>query len=133
MLHYAQSTMVVESLNKQVSLSSIVTVHVGKDFVTVGNIMCRVALIYDYHKTLQMFRYWNGEGGVRIVLFAQVVPVPYSVKCDFPYCCVSMHVHDKCLDSPSITRCKENQNTQVLKINKKFCEAALRQEETLKY
>jgi uncharacterized membrane protein YdjX (TVP38/TMEM64 family) len=72
--------MVVESLNKQVSLSSIVTVHVGRDFVTLGNIMCRVALIFDYHKALHMFRYWNGEGGVRIILFARVVPVPYSVK-----------------------------------------------------
>jgi len=79
-LHYAQSAMVVESLNKQVSLSSIVTVHVGKDFVTLGNIVCRVALMFDYQKILQMFHYWNGEGGVRIILFAQVVPVPYSVN-----------------------------------------------------
>lgn len=53
-LHYAQSAMVVESLNKQVSVSSLVTVHVGKDFVTLGNIVCRVALMFDYHKTLQI-------------------------------------------------------------------------------
>ena len=79
MLHYAQSAVVVESLNKQVSLSSTVTVHVGKDFITLGNIVCRVALIFDYHKTLQMFPYWYG-GGVRIILSAQVVPVPYSIK-----------------------------------------------------
>jgi len=72
--------MVVESLNKQVSLCSIVTEHVGKDFVTLGNIVCRVALIFDYHKTLQIFPYWNGGGGVRIILCAQVVPVTYSFK-----------------------------------------------------
>lgn len=80
MLHYSQSAVVVESLNKQVSLSSIVTVHVAKDFFTLGNIVCRVALIFDYHKTLQMFPYWYGGGGARIILFAQVVPVPYSIK-----------------------------------------------------
>lgn len=67
-LHYAQSAMVVETLNKQVSFCSIVTVHVGKGFVTLGNIVCTVALIFNYQKTLQMFRYWNGGGGVRIIL-----------------------------------------------------------------
>lgn len=52
-LHYAQSAMVVESLNKQVSLPSVVEVHVGKDFVRLGNIVCRVALVFDYHKELK--------------------------------------------------------------------------------
>lgn len=62
MLHYAQSAMVVESLNKQVSLSSTVIVHVGKDFISLGYIVCRVALIFDYHKTLQyvtLLEWWR--------------------------------------------------------------------------
>ena len=61
-----------------------------------------------------MFPYWNCEGGVRIIFFAQVVPVPYSVKSSvISHSALSVC---KCFDSPSITICKGNQNTQVIKI-----------------